>query len=252
MRIVVIGGTGRIGSKVVQRLTEHGHDAVAAAPSTGVNAFTGEGLADVLAGAQVVVDVTNSPSFEEAAAQDFFNVATTNLLTAEAAAGVSHHVALSVVGTELLARESGYFKAKLAQETLIGSGPIPYTIVRATQFFEFLGTIADSASVDGVVRLPAALIQPMASADVAEAVVIAAANVPVNGITEVGGPQRFRLPELIRTALTARGDSRAVLADPDARYWGVAIAEHTLVPGDEAALFDIRFEDWILETAARS
>jgi uncharacterized protein YbjT (DUF2867 family) len=252
MRIVVIGGTGRIGSKVVQGLAEHGHDAVAAAPSTGVNAFTGEGLADVLAGAQVVVDVTNSPSFEEAAAQEFFNVATSNLLTAEASAGVAHHVALSVVGTELLARESGYFKAKLAQETLIGSGPVPYTIVRATQFFEFLTTIADSATVDGVVRLPDALIQPMATTDVAEAVAIAAVNAPVNGIAEVGGPQQFRLPDLIRTALTARGDSREVTADPHARYWGVDIDERTLVPGAGATLFDIRFEDWILETAARS
>jgi uncharacterized protein YbjT (DUF2867 family) len=252
MRIVVIGGTWRIGSKVVQGLTEHGHDAVAAAPSTGVNAFTGEGLADVLAGAQVVVDVTNSPSFEEAAAQEFFNVATTNLLTAEAAAGVAHHVALSVVGTELLARESGYFKAKLAQETLIAAGPVPYTIVRATQFFEFLTTIADSATEDGAVRLPGALIQPMATTDVAEAVVIASVNAPVNGISEVGGPQQFRLPELIRTALEARGDSREVIADPNARYWGVDIDERTLVPADGAALFDIRFEDWLLETAARS
>lgn len=252
MRIVVIGGTGRIGSNVVQRLIEYGHDAVAAAPSTGVNAFTGEGLADALAGAQVVVDVTNSPSFDEAVAQEFFNVTTSNLLAAEAAAGVSHHVALSVVGTELLARESGYFKAKLAQERLIVNGVVAYTIVRATQFFEFLTTIADSADLDGAVRLPDALIQPMASADVSEAVVIAAVNAPVNGITEVAGPQQFRLPELIRTALTARGDGRAVIADPNARYWGVEIDDRTLVPGDGAALFDIRFEDWTLETAARS
>ncbi|KWX67030.1 SDR family oxidoreductase [Mycobacterium sp. NAZ190054] len=252
MRIVVIGGTGRIGSKVVDGLTAHGHEAVAAAPSTGVNAFTGEGLADVLAGAQVVVDVTNSPSFEEEEAKEFFNVATTNLLSAEARAGVSHHVALSVVGTELLARESGYFQAKLAQETLIADKPVPYTIVRATQFFEFLTVIADSAVVDGVVRLPDALIQPMASTDVAEAVAIAAVNAPVNGVTEVGGPEEFRLPELIRTALTARGDSRQVVADRDARYWGVDIAERTLVPGPGATLFDVRFADWILEAAARS
>ncbi|MBO0679945.1 SDR family oxidoreductase [Mycolicibacterium sp. S2-37] len=251
MRIVVIGGTGRIGSKVVSGLTEHGHDAVAAAPSTGVDAFTGEGLTDVLTGAQVVVDVTNSPSFEEEAAQRFFNTATGNLLSAEARAGVAHHVALSVVGTERLALESGYFKAKLAQETLIADGPVPYTIVRATQFFEFLTVIADSATEDGIVRLPGALIQPMASTDVADAVAIAAVNAPVNGITEVGGPERFRLPELIRTALTARGDRREVVTDPSARYWGVAIDEGTLVPGDGAALFDLRFEDWILETAAR-
>lgn len=250
MRIVVIGGTGRIGSKVVHGLTEHGHDAVAAAPSTGVDAFTGEGLADAIAGADVVVDVTNSPSFEEVEAQQFFRTSTTNLLAEEAKAGIEHHVALSVVGTELLARESGYFRAKLDQESMIANGPVPYSIVRATQFFEFLTVIADSATVDGTVRLPSALIQPMATTDVAEAVAITAVNEPVNGIAEVGGPQRFRLPELIRTALTARGDAREVVADPQARYWGVTIDEHTLVPGDEATQFDIRFEDWILETAA--
>ncbi|KUI37321.1 SDR family oxidoreductase [Mycobacterium sp. GA-2829] len=251
MRIVVIGGTGRIGSKVVEGLIEHGHDAVAAAPSTGVNAFTGEGLADALTGAQVVVDVTNSPTFEEEAAKEFFDVATTNLLTAEAAAGVSHHVALSVVGTELLARQSGYFQAKLAQESLIGQGSVPYTIVRATQFFDFLPVIADSATAGDTVRLPDALIQPMAAADVAEAVAIAAVNEPVNGITEVGGPEEFRLPELIRTALRARGDGRDVVADPAAGYWGVDIAERTLVPGVGATLFDTRFSDWILEAAAK-
>ncbi|ANI42496.1 SDR family oxidoreductase [Mycolicibacterium vaccae] len=251
MRIVVVGGTGRIGSKVVDELTGHGHEAVAAAPSTGVNAVTGEGLADALAGAQVVVDVTNSPSFEEAAAQEFFNRSTANLLAAEADAGVTHHVALSVVGTERLARESGYFRAKLAQERLIEDGPIPYTIVRATQFFEFLTAIADSATINGTVRLSDAAFQPMASADVAEAVAIAAVNDPVNGIAEVSGPERFRLPELIRTALTARGDTREVVADPDAGYWGVDIDEDTLVPGDGATLFDTRFSDWVLETAAK-
>jgi uncharacterized protein YbjT (DUF2867 family) len=251
MRIVVVGGTGRIGSKVVDELTGHGHEAVAAAPSTGVNAVTGEGLADALAGAQVVVDVTNSPSFEEAAAQEFFTRSTANLLAAEADAGVTHHVALSVVGTERLARESGYFRAKLAQERLIEDGPIPYTIVRATQFFEFLTAIADSATINGTVRLSDAAFQPMASADVAEAVAIAAVNDPVNGIAEVGGPERFRLPELIRTALTARGDTREVVADPDAGYWGVDIDEDTLVPGDGATLFDTRFSDWVLETAAK-
>lgn len=251
MRIVVIGGTGRIGSKVVRGLTEHGHDAVAAAPSAGVNAFTGEGLAEALASAQVVVDVTNSPTFDETDAQEFFNVSTTNLLEAEARTGVAHHVALSVVGTEELARQSGYFKAKLAQERLIANGPIPFTIVRATQFFEFLPVIADSATLDGTVRLPDALIQPMATTDVAEAIAIAAVNEPVNGIAEVGGPERFRLPELIGTVLAAHGDNRTVLADPDARYWGVDINERTLVPGDGAAVFDIRFADWTLETAAK-
>jgi uncharacterized protein YbjT (DUF2867 family) len=251
MRIVVIGGTGLVGSKVVHGLTEHGHDAIAAAPSTGVNTYTGEGLSDVLTGAQVVVDVSNSPTLDGAAIE-FFNTATTNLLNAEAEAGVSHHVALSVVGTDRLAAQSEYFQAKLAQEKLISAASIPYTIVHATQFFEFLKTIADSSTVDNEVLLPPALIQPMASADVAEAVAIAAVNDPVNGITEIGGPEQFRLPDLIRTALTARGDARQVVADPAAGYWGVQIEERTLVPGDGATLFDIRFEDWILETAARA
>jgi uncharacterized protein YbjT (DUF2867 family) len=252
MRIVVIGGTGRIGSKVVHDLNEHGHDAVAAAPSTGVDTVTGAGLAEALTGAQVVVDVSNSPSFDDAPALEFFTASTNNLLSAEERAGVGHHVALSVVGTEQLARESGYFKAKLAQEKLIADGPTPYTIVRATQFFEFLSAIADSATVGGQVRLPDALIQPMATTDVAEAVAIAAVNDPVNGITDVAGPERFRLPELIGTALAARGDRREVVTDPDARYWGVGIDERTLVPGEGATLFDTRFEDWLLETAATS
>lgn len=252
MKIVVIGGTGLIGSNVVRDLTEHGHEVVAAAPSTGVNTVTGEGLADALTGASVVVDVSNSPSFEDAAAMEFFTKATTNLLNAEAQAGVAHHVALSVVGTSRLAQQSGYFKAKLAQEELIAAGPIPYTIVAATQFFEFLTTIADSATVDGEVRLPTALIQPMASADVAEAVAIASVGAPVNGISQIGGPQAFALPDLIRTALTARGDTRSVVADPGAQYWGVDIDERTLVPDAGAALFDTRIEDWILQTAAKA
>jgi uncharacterized protein YbjT (DUF2867 family) len=251
MRIVVIGGTGLIGSKVVHGLTEHGHDAVAAAPSTGVDTLTGEGLSDVLAGADAVIDVSNSPTLD-GAAKEFFTTATTNLLAAEALAGVRHHVALSVVGTAELAENSEYFQAKQAQENLISGGPIPFTIVHATQFFEFVGTIADSATVDGVVRLPDAFIQPMASADVAEAVAIAAVNEPVGGITEIGGPQRFRLPDLIRTALTARGDAREVVMDPTAGYWGVPIGETTLVPGDGATLFDIRFSDWISEAPARA
>lgn len=251
MKIVVVGGTGLIGSKVVQTLTEHGHQAVAAAPSTGVNAVTGAGLEEAMAGASVVVDVTNSPSFEEADATDFFRRSTGNLLAAEADSGVMLHVALSVVGTERLAEQSGYFRAKLAQEQQIAAGPAPFTIVRATQFFEFLPVIADSATVDGTVRLPDCLIQPMASTDVAEAVAIAAVSEPAHGIREVGGPEQFRLPELLRTALTARGDAREVVADPAARYWGVDIGEHTLVPGDGATLFDIRFSDWLLETAAK-
>ena len=251
MRIVVIGGTGLIGSKLVHALTEHGHDAVAAAPSTGVNTFTGEGLSEALAGASVVVDVSNSPTLDDAAIE-FFRTATTNVLTAEKAAGVGHHVALSVVGTETLALQSGYFAGKLLQEKLIADGPVPYSIVHATQFFEFVQTLADSSAVDGVVRMPPAYFQPMAAVDVAEGVAIAAVGDPVNGITEIGGPEAFRLPDLIRTALTARGDTREVIADPTALYWGIELGERTLCPGDGATLFDTRFEDWILEAAAKA
>jgi uncharacterized protein YbjT (DUF2867 family) len=251
MRIVVIGGTGLIGSKLVHALTERGHDAVAAAPSTGVNTFTGEGLSEALAGASVVVDVSNSPTLDDAAIE-FFRTATTNVLEAEKAAGVGHHVALSVVGTESLAKQSGYFEGKLLQEKLIADGPIPYSIVHATQFFEFVQTLADSSTVDGVVRMPPAYFQPMAAVDVAEGVAIAAVGDPVNGITEIGGPQAFRLPDLIRTALTARGDTREVVADPTALYWGIELGERTLCPGDGATLFDTRFEDWILEAAAKA
>ena len=251
MKIVVIGGTGLVGSKLVHTLTEHGHDAIAAAPSTGVNTVTGEGLSTVLAGAQVVVDVSNSPTLD-GAALEFFNKATTNLLKAEAEAGVGHHVALSVVGTDRLAPQSEYFAAKLAQESLISAGPIPYTIVHATQFFEFLKTLADAATVGNTVSMPPAYFQPMAATDVAEGVAIAAIGDPVNGITEIGGPEAFLLPDLIRTALTARGDAREVVADPAAQYWGIKLEERTLVPGDGATLFDTRFEDWILETAAKA
>lgn len=250
MKIVVIGGTGLVGSKVVNALTEQGHQAVGASPRTGVNAVTGDGLPSVLAGASVVVDVSNSPSFEDDAALEFFTKSTTNLLAAEAEAGVTHHVALSVVGTDFLARHSGYFKAKLTQENLISAGPIPHSIVRATQFFEFLRTIADSATVDHTIRLPSAFIQPIGSADIAKAVAKVALADPVKGITEVGGPERFRLPDLIRTALTARGDAREVIADPAARYWGVPIEDDTLVPSDGAILTDTCFADWILEEAA--
>jgi uncharacterized protein YbjT (DUF2867 family) len=251
MRIVVIGGTGLIGSKLVHTLTEHGHDAVAAAPSTGVNTLTGEGLPEALAGASVVVDVSNSPKLDDSA-KEFFRTATTNLLTAEKDAGVGHHVALSVVGTDRLAPQSGYFEAKLAQEKMISDGPIPYTIVHATQFFEFVNTLADSATVGDTVRMPPAYFQPMAAGDVAEGVAIAAVNQPVNGITEIGGPEAFLLPDLIRTALTAHGDAREVVADPKAQYWGIDIEERTLCPGDGATLFDTRFEDWILEAAAKA
>jgi uncharacterized protein YbjT (DUF2867 family) len=251
MRIVVIGGTGMVGSKLVHTLDEHGHDVVAAAPSTGVNTFTGEGLADVLAGASVVVDVSNSPTLDDAAV-DFFRTATTNLLAAEKEAGVSHHVALSVVGTDQLALQSGYFQGKLLQEQLISEGPVPFTIVHATQFFEFINTLADSATEGDTVRMPPALFQPMAGVDVAEGVAIAAVNEPVNGIVEIGGPETFSLPDAIRIALTAREDTRTVVADPAARYWGIELEERTLVPGSGANLFDTRFEEWILEAAAKT
>ncbi len=252
MKIVVIGGTGLVGAKVVHALTEQGHDAVAAAPSTGVNAVTGAGLSEVLRGAAVVVDVSNSPSFDDDPAMEFFTTSTGNLLAAEARAGVGHHVALSVVGTAQMAGQSGYFRAKLAQEKLIGAGPVPYSIVHATQFFEFLKAIADTATVEGTVRLTPAYIQPMATADVARAVAGVAVGAPVNGIIEIGGPEKFRLPDLIRTALIARGDARPVVADPAAGYWGVDIEEDTLVPGDGGNLSEIRFADWILETAAKA
>jgi uncharacterized protein YbjT (DUF2867 family) len=251
MKIVVIGGTGLIGSKLVHALDQHGHEAVAAAPSTGVNTLTGEGLPEVLVGADVVVDVSNSPQLDDSAIE-FFRTATTNLLTAEKDAGVGHHVALSVVGTAQLAPQSGYFQAKLLQENLIAEGPIPYTLVHATQFFEFINTLADSATVDGTVRMPPAYFQPMAAADVAEGLAIAAVNEPVKGITEIGGPQAVLLPDLIRTALTARGDTREVVADPKAQYWGIDIDERTLCPGEGTTLFDTRFEDWILEAAAKA
>lgn len=251
MKIVVIGGTGLIGSKLVQTLDKRGHHTVAAAPSTGVNTFTGEGLREVMDGAAVVVDVSNSPQLDDSA-KEFFRTATTNLLTAEKDAGVGHHVALSVVGTDQLAAQSGYFQGKLDQERLIGDGPIPFTIVHATQFFEFLQTLADSATEGDTVRMPPAYFQPMAAADVAEGLALAAVSDPANRIVEIGGPVEFLLPDLIESALTARGDARRVVADPTAKYWGIDLGERTLVPGSGATLFDTRFEDWILETAAKA
>ncbi|MGV9799115.1 SDR family oxidoreductase [Mycobacterium sp. NPDC003449] len=249
MRVVVIGGTGLIGSKVVQGLTEHGHRAVVAAPQTGVNTITGDGLAEVLAGADVVVDVSNSPSFADDAVLEFFTTSTTNVLAAEERAGVGHHVALSVVGTDRLAVESGYFKAKLAQEKLIRESRAPYSLVRATQFFEFVNSIAASATDGETVRLSPAFIQPMAAADVAEAVTIAAVGAPTNGITEVAGPRRYGLDELIRTALRHAGDPRTVLADPAARYWGAELSERMLLPGEGAIVFETQFEDWMRDAA---
>ena len=244
IKIVVIGGSGLIGSKLVKKLREHGHEVVAASRDSGVNTLTGEGLAEAMRGASVVVDVSNSPSFEDAAVLKFFETSTRNLVAAEAEAGVGHHVALSVVGTERLS-ESGYFRGKIAQEKLIRESSIPYSIVHATQFFEFVKSIADAATDGSSVRLAPVLIQPMASDDVADAVARIAVGAPVNGIVEVAGPEQFRLDELIRQDLSARNDPRDVVADPQARYFGAMLSERTLVPGDDARLGETRFEDWL-------
>ena len=248
-KVVVIGGTGLVGSKVVARLAEHGHEAIAASPNSGVNTLTGEGLAEVLAGAQVVVDVSNSPSFEDKAVLEFFTTSTGNLLAAEKTAGVGHHVALSVVGTERLL-ESGYFRAKLAQEKLIEESGVPYSIVHATQFFEFVKNIADSATDGTTVRLSHALVQPIAADAVAGAVARTAVGEPVNGTIEIAGPEQFGLDELIRKGLRLRGDPRAVVADPEARYFGALLGERTLLPGADALTLDPRFEDWLVATLA--
>ena len=241
MKIVVIGGTGLIGSKLVTKLREHGHETVAAAPETGVDSITGEGLADALKDASVVVDVTNSPSWEGAAVLKFFETSTRNLLDGEAAAGVGHHLALSVVGTDRLL-ESGFFRAKLAQENLIKASNIPHTIVRATQFFEFVKQIVDYSSEGNKVRLPPALIQPMAADDIASAVASIATNPPVNGTVEIGGPQQFRLDELARLDLAALHDSREVISDPHGRYYGIEVSERALVPDNNARLGETHFE----------
>jgi uncharacterized protein YbjT (DUF2867 family) len=244
MKIIVIGGTGLIGSKLVNKLCVKGYEAVAASPSSGVDTLTGEGLADVLKGASVVVDVTNSPSWEDAAVLKFFETSTRNLLAYEAAAGVGHHVAVSVVGTERLL-ESGFFRAKFAQENLIKAYSIPYSIVHATQFFEFVENIADFSTDGDKVRLPPVLIQPMAANDVASAVGRIAMGSPMNGTVEVGGPEQFRLDELIRRGLAARNDSREVITDPSASYFGIKVNERTLVPNEDAQLGATRFEDWL-------
>ena len=248
MKIVVIGGSGLIGSKLVTNLDEHGHEAVAASPDSGVNTLTGDGLAEALDGAAVVVDVSNSPSFDDAAVLEFFETSTSNLLAAEAAAGVGHHVALSVVGTERLS-ESGYFRAKIAQEKLIRDSSIPYSIVHATQFFEFIKSIAAAATDGNVVRLAPVLIQPIAADDVARAMGQISVGSPVNGIVAVAGPEQLRLDQLIRRGLSARNDPREVIADPHARYFGAELGERTLVPGDDARLGATRFEDWLSQPA---
>jgi len=251
MKIIVIGGSGLIGSRLVKKFGEQGHEAIAASPKSGVNTLTGEGLAEALKGASVVVDVSNSPSWEDAAVMKFFETSTRNLLAYEAAAGVGHHVALSVVGSERLL-ESGYFRAKIAQENLIKGSSIPYSIIRATQFFEFVQGIADFSTDGNKVRLPPALIQPMAADDVASAVGRVAMGAPVNGTVEVGGPEQFRLDELVRRGLAARKDPREVVADPHARYYGVELSESTLVPGDDAQLGQTRFADWLKHSTFRA
>jgi uncharacterized protein YbjT (DUF2867 family) len=246
MKIVVIGGTGLIGSKLVKKLREHGDEAVAASPNTGVNSITGDGLAEALKGASVVVDVTNSPSWEDSAVLTFFETSTRNLLAYGADAGVGHHIALSVVGTERLL-ESGFFRAKLAQENLIKASKLPYTIVRATQFFEFVKQIVDYSADGDKVRMPAALIQPMAADDVAGAVAKIATDPPVNGTVEIGGPEQFRLDELARRFLAARRDPREVISDPHGRYYGIEVSERALVPDKNAQLGEIRFETWLTQ-----
>jgi len=251
VKIVVIGGSGLIGSKLVNKLREQGHEAIAASPDSGVNTLTGEGLAEALKGASVVVDVSNSPSWEDAAVLNFFETSTRNLLAGEANAGVGHHVALSVVGTDRLS-ESGYFRAKIAQEKLIKGSTIPYSIVHATQFFEFLKGLADISMVGDKVHLPSVLFQPMAADDVATAVGRIAVGQPVNGIVEIAGPEQFRVDELVRRRLAALKDPREVSADPNARYSGAKLSEKTLVPGSNARLGETRFETWLTQTAAHA
>ena len=244
MKVVVIGGTGLVGSKLVAKLGEQGHEAVPAVPNTGVNTLTGEGLAEALEGAAVVVDVSNSPSFADDPVMEFFRTSTTNLLEYSAKAGVGHYVALSVVGTDRLSG-SGYFRAKIVQETLIRESGRAYSIVHATQFYEFVKAIADFSTVDGKVHLPPTLIQPMAADDVAAGVGRVAVGQPLNGIREIGGPEPFRLDELVRTALAAKDDPREVLTDDQAPYFGVRLSERTLLPGPDAELGEITFDDWL-------
>lgn len=249
MKIVVIGGSGLIGKKVVNILREHGHEAVPASPASGVDTITGAGLAEALKGAQVVVDVSNSPSFEDAAVLKFFETSTRNLLAAEKTAGVKHHVALSIVGADRNP-DSGYLRAKIAQEKLIKASSVPYTILRATQFFEFIGGIADGSTEGNTVRLTPAKLQPIAADDVAAAVARVAMDPPINGTIEVAGPEPLPLAELARKFLTAKHDKRQVVADPKARYFGAELNDRSLTPGDNARLGKIRFEEWLSRSAA--
>lgn len=244
LKIVVIGGSGLIGTKLVNNLRQQGHEVVAASPSSGVNTLTGEGLAEALASAQVVVDVANSPSFDDEAALKFFQTSGHNLLAAEAAAGVGHHVALSVVGTERL-QAMGYFRAKLAQENLIKTSGIPYTIVRATQFFEFVSGIAQFSTVGQTVRLSPALVQPVAADDVANALADVTLGEPVNGTIEIAGPERIRLDEFVGRFLRETRDGREAVTDVQARYFGLALNDQSLTPGDHPRLGQTWFEDWL-------
>jgi uncharacterized protein YbjT (DUF2867 family) len=250
MKIVVIGGTGLIGSKLVERLRAGGHEALAASPDTGVNTLTGDGLAEALQGAEVVVDVANAPVWDDAAVLDFFQTTSRNVLAAELAAGVEHHIVLSVVGADRLPG-SGYLRAKLAQEETAKTGSVPYTILRATQFFEFIGRIADSSTDGDTIRLAPVFVQPESADDVSAALAEIAVSEPVNGIVELGGPEQFRLDELARRVLRANDDPRPVMADVHARYFGTELADHSLTPGSNARIAPTRFEDWLSRSVAR-
>jgi uncharacterized protein YbjT (DUF2867 family) len=249
MKILVIGGTGLIGSKLVDRLRADGHEPLAASPDTGVNTLTGEGVAEALEGAEVVVDVANAPVWDDAAVLDFFQTTSRNVLTAEVAAGVKHHVTLSVVGADRLP-ESGYMRAKVAQEETVQTGSVPYTILRATQFFEFIGRIAESSVEDDTVHLAPVLVQPESAEDVAAALAEIAVSEPLNRIVELGGPEQFRLDELAQRVLRANNDSRAVTADVHARYFGAELADDSLTPSSNARIAPTRFEDWLRQSVA--
>ena len=248
MKIVVMGGTGLIGSKLVEKLRQDGHEPLAAALETGVNLLTGEGLAEALEGAQVVVDVANAPAWDDAAVLDFFETSSRNLLAAETGAGVGHHVALSVVGADRLAAESGYMRAKIAQEELVRAGPIAYTIVRATQFFEFIGRIAESGADGDTIRLSPALVQPEAADDVVGTLADVAVGSPLNDTVELAGPEAFRLDELARRVLEASDDRRQVTSDVHARYFGAELNDRSLTPGDDARIAPTRFDDWLSQS----
>jgi uncharacterized protein YbjT (DUF2867 family) len=249
MKIIVIGGTGRVGSKIVTTLRDHGHEALPAAPNTGVDTITGEGLAEALEGASVLIDVSNSPSFDDDAVLEFFTTSTRNLLAAEAAAGVRHHVALSIVGADRLPN-SGYLRAKVAQERLVEGGPVPFSIVRSTQFFEFVDSIAAAATDGATVRVSSALLQPIAADDVATAVGKVSVGPALGATIEIGGPEAIPLDELVRVALAARNDPRQVVVEPHAQYFGTELQERSLVPGPGARLGTARFANWLARSAA--